>query len=60
MDINTIIVTGRLTKEPETRVIANTDKEITRFSIAVNNAKDKPAEFFNAHPSYIDQSFLKW
>ena len=47
MDINTIIVTGRLTKEPETRVIANTDKEITRFSIAVNNAKDKPADFFN-------------
>jgi len=47
VDINTFTFAGRLTKEPETRVIAGTDKEITRFSVACNNAKDKPADFFN-------------
>lgn len=42
-DTNKIIIVGRLTKDPENKT---TSIAITKFSIAVNDGKDK-ASFFN-------------
>ncbi|MGP1411874.1 MAG: single-stranded DNA-binding protein, partial [Peptoanaerobacter stomatis] len=36
--MNTVIMIGRLTRDPELRYIASTDNAVTRFSIAVDRA----------------------
>lgn len=50
--MNTVIMIGRLTRDPELRYIASTGNAVTRFSIAVDRAfaaKDAEvtADFFN-------------
>ena len=50
--MNTVIMIGRLTRDPELRYIASTGKAVARFSIAVDRAfatKDAEvtADFFN-------------
>lgn len=50
--MNTVIMIGRLTRDPEFRYIASTGNAVTRFSIAVDRAfaaKDAEvtADFFN-------------
>ncbi|MGP1505779.1 MAG: single-stranded DNA-binding protein [Eggerthia catenaformis] len=50
--MNTVIMIGRLTRDPELRYIASTGNAVTRFSIAVDRAFAKKddkvtADFFN-------------
>jgi single-strand DNA-binding protein len=45
MDINSVTLIGRLTRDPESKTIFN-DKTISAFSIAVNGYKDD-VSFFN-------------
>lgn len=46
MDINSVILNGRLTKDPEYSV-ANSGTPICKFSIAVNGYKENDVSFFN-------------
>lgn len=44
--MNNVILTGRLTKEPETRYTAENQTAVTTFTLAVNRmGKDKGADF---------------
>jgi len=43
MDINQICITGRLTREPETKKF--NDNQVTKFSIACNQNKDNVSFF---------------
>lgn len=48
--MNFVTMTGRLTKDPESRVYGNDNKTMVNFSLAVNRSyggKDKTADFFN-------------
>ena len=49
--MNTVVMVGRLTRDPEIRYIASTGNAVTRFSIAVDRPVAKDAEvtadFFN-------------
>lgn len=47
--MNSVIMVGRLTKDPELRFIAGSGKAVTNFSIAVDRpfSKEKIADFFN-------------
>lgn len=47
--INTVIMIGRLTKDPELRFISGSGKAVATFAIAVDRpfAKEKTADFFN-------------
>ena len=52
ISINTIMLIGRLTKDPELRYLASTGNAVARFSIAVNRPFAKKdaevtADFFN-------------
>ena len=44
--MNSIHITGRLTKDPEARTTAN-GKQMVKLSVAVNKGKDKDADFFD-------------
>ena len=46
--MNSVIMIGRLTKDPELRFIAGSGKAVCNFSIAVNRefSKEKEADFF--------------
>ena len=44
MDINTVVLIGRLTKTPEVRK-TNDGKSVCNFTIAVGNGKDREADF---------------
>lgn len=62
--MNKVILTGRLTKDPELRYTATTNVPVTRLSIAVQNGSDKPALFFNIvawknNADYITKYFKK-
>jgi len=48
-DLNQVIIVGRLTKDPEKKMIKFGDdsRPVCNFSIAVNREKDKDAFFFN-------------
>lgn len=45
--MNNVILIGRLTKDPESRVIASSEKTVTNFTVAVDRpfAKEKTADF---------------
>ena len=49
--MNLVVLKGRLTKDPETRVIQNTDRTITNFAIAVDRRfakeNEQKVDFFN-------------
>ena len=50
--MNKVILVGRLTRDPETRVTPNTNTQVTTFSIAVNRRFADPngerkTDFFN-------------
>lgn len=45
--MNNVILTGRLTRDPETRYTSDTQMAVTRFSIAIDRGKDKGADFPN-------------
>lgn len=47
--MNSVIMMGRLKKDPELRFIAGSGKAVTNFTIAVDRpfAKEKTADFFN-------------
>ena len=47
--MNSVVLIGRLTKDPEVRYIADNQKAVATFSIAVDRpfAKEKTADFFN-------------
>lgn len=42
--MNKVILLGRLTKEVEL-IISKSGKSIGKFTLAINNGKDKPADF---------------
>ena len=46
--MNSVIMIGRLTKDPELRFIAGSGKAVANFTIAVNRefSKDREADFF--------------
>lgn len=46
MPINSVVIGGRLTKDPELKM-SNNGKNLCNFTIAVNEGKDHPASFFN-------------
>lgn len=46
--INCVILTGRLTKKPEIVVTSNGEKR-TGFTLAVDNGKDRPADFIRCN-----------
>jgi len=47
--MNSVVLIGRLTKDPEIRYIPDNQKAVATFSIAVDRpfAKEKTADFFN-------------
>ncbi len=47
--MNSVVLIGRLTKDPEIRYISDNQKAVATFSIAVDRpfAKEKTADFFN-------------
>lgn len=47
--MNSVVMIGRLTKDPELRFIAGSGKAVATFTIAVDRpfAKEKTADFFN-------------
>lgn len=47
--MNSVVLIGRLTRDPELRFIPNSGKAVARFSLAVNReySKEKEADFFN-------------
>ena len=46
--MNSVVLIGRLTRDPETRYTADTQMAVTRFSIAIDRpGKDKGADFPN-------------
>lgn len=46
--MNNVTLIGRLTRDPETRYIADSQMALTRFSIAINRpGKDNGADFIN-------------
>lgn len=47
--MNSVVMIGRLTKDPELRFISGSGKAVATFSIAVDRpfAKEKTADFFN-------------
>ena len=43
--MNNVILTGRLTRDPETRYTSDTQMAVTRFSLAIDRGKDKGADY---------------
>lgn len=62
--MNEIIITGRLTKDPELKT-TSTGKEVCKFSVAVQRTNDREkADFFNvsawgATGAFVDKYFKK-
>ena len=56
--MNTVIMIGRLTRDPELRYIPNTGKAVANFDIAVDRqfSKEKETDFFKALTEELEEN----